>query len=95
MGKVLNVLMLPNRVIKRCPAIILAVRRTLREIGRIKLLRDSTKIMNGAIKLGVPTGNKCVNIKFVKFNQLNVINEIQIGSPNDKAVDKCLVGVNV
>lgn len=86
-------LMLPKRVIRRWPAIILAVRRTLRDTGRIRLLRDSTKIMNGAIGVGVFKGRRWANIRLVNFVQLNVIRENQIGSPRAREIERWLEGV--
>jgi len=86
--------MLPKRVISRCPAIILAVRRTLSDRGRIKLLNDSTKIMNGAIGVGVLKGRRWANIRLVNFVQLNVIRESQIGNPNAREMERWLEGVN-
>lgn len=49
---------LPNRVNRRCPAIILAVNRTVKVIGRIIFLIDSIQIMNGIKILGVPWGTR-------------------------------------
>jgi hypothetical protein len=87
-------LILPRRVISKCPAIILAVNRTLREIGRIKFLRVSTKIMKGAMDVGVLNGNRCVNIMLVFLFHLNVIKEIHTGSPRDREIERWLVAVN-
>lgn len=88
-------LILPNRVINRCPAIILAVNRTLKEIGRIIFLRDSINTINGAISGGVFIGSRCVNIVFEKFIHLKVMKAIHRGKPIAIEIDKCLVGVNV
>lgn len=55
----------PNRVISRWPAIMLAVKRTDREIGRIRFLIVSIRIMNGIRIVGVPDGIMWANIKFV------------------------------
>jgi len=46
----------PINDIRRWPAIMLAVSRKVKAIGRIKLLKISTKIMNLMRKVGVPVG---------------------------------------
>ena len=43
---------------KRCPAIILAVNRTERVMGRINILVNSIRTMMGMRKNGVPVGRK-------------------------------------
>jgi len=48
----------PRSVIKRCPAIILAERRTVRVPGRIRLLIDSINTIKGISKEGVLSGVK-------------------------------------
>jgi len=63
-------------------------------MGRIKLLIDSTIIINGLIKVGVLRGKRWVNIKLVKFIHLNVIKDNQIGKPMAKETDRWLDGVN-
>lgn len=45
---------LPNNVNSKCPAIILAVNRTVRVMGRIIFLIDSIQTMNGINIKGVP-----------------------------------------
>lgn len=59
----------PNNVIKRCPAIILAVSRTQRVIGRIKLLVNSINTIKLIRAIGVPCGTKWESMWFVFFNQ--------------------------
>jgi len=44
---------LPNRVINKWPATIFAIRRTAKVKGRIILLIDSIKTINGIRRLGV------------------------------------------
>jgi len=44
---------LPNRVINRCPATILAIRRTASVRGRMILLIDSIKTIKGIKGVGV------------------------------------------
>ena len=47
-----------SRASKRCPAIILAAKRTDRVIGRIRLLTTSIKTIKGIKRGGVPRGTK-------------------------------------
>lgn len=49
---------LPRRVIKRCPATMLAIRRTARVKGRITLLIDSIRTMKGIKAGGVLWGTR-------------------------------------
>lgn len=44
-------------VIRRCPAVMLAVSRTPSAIGRINRLTVSIKIINGISGVGEPSGN--------------------------------------
>lgn len=53
---------LPNSVISRCPATILAIKRTDRVIGRIRFLMVSIKTIKGINAPGVPEGTICANI---------------------------------
>lgn len=58
-GKILRDLrVFPSRTIKRCPAIMLAVNRTHRVIGRIIFLVISINTINIMRALGVPCGTK-------------------------------------
>lgn len=51
------------------PAIIFAVRRKVKAIGRIKFLRSSTNTINLIKKTGVPTGIKWAKKCFIELNQ--------------------------
>lgn len=62
-----------RRIIKRWPAVILAVKRTERVIGRIILLIDSINTINGIKMKGVLKGIKCVNICWVFLIQPKII----------------------
>lgn len=53
----------PSRVIRRCPATTLAIRRTANVSGRITLLMDSINTMNGIRAGGVLWGTRWANIK--------------------------------
>ena len=67
----------PIRDIKRCPAIMLAVRRNVKANGRIKFLSTSTITINLIKKIGVPTGIRCER-KFVNdLIQINLITDTQ------------------
>ena len=48
----------PNKVKRRCPAIILAASRTARVPGRIIFLTVSIRTINGIRAPGVPNGTK-------------------------------------
>jgi len=47
-----------RRVIKRCPAIMLAVRRIAKVLGRIRFLIDSINTIKDIKTPGVPWGTK-------------------------------------
>lgn len=51
-------LRLPIKVIIRCPAEILAIRRTVRVRGRINPLINSINTIMGTKIIGVPTGTR-------------------------------------
>lgn len=57
----------PNKVINKCPAIILAVSRTANVPGRIILLIVSIHTINGIKIPGVPWGTKWQNMCWVLF----------------------------
>lgn len=61
----------PNKVIRRCPAIKLAVSRTHNVIGRINLLVISMITINLIKTTGVPWGTKWDNMWLRFFNQPN------------------------
>lgn len=55
----------PNKVISKCPAIILAERRIANVPGRIMFLIVSIQTINGIKIAGVPIGTKWVNMCWV------------------------------
>lgn len=67
-----------NKVNNKWPAIILAVRRIVKVIGRIIFLIVSINTMNGISKMGVPCGIIWENIKLVLFFHPNNINPSHI-----------------
>lgn len=85
----------PNNVNNRCPAIIFAVNRIVRVIGRIILLIDSINTINGIKIFGVPCGTKCVNIWLVILIHPNNINLIHSGRAIIKLIDRWLVLVKI
>lgn len=80
----------PKRVIKRCPAIILAARRTAKVPGRIILLMVSITTMKGIRAAGVLWGTKWANMCLEWFTQPNNIKETHKGAANVKVKIKCL-----
>lgn len=88
-------IILPNRVNNKCPAIIFAVKRTIKVIGRIIVLIDSIKIIKGIKIFGVPWGTKWVNIWLVLFNHPKIIRDIHNGIENLKLEVKWLVLVKI
>ena len=85
---------LPNKVISKCPATILAIKRTARVRGRIMFLIDSIKTINGMRILGVLWGTKCANMCFIWLNQPYIIKESHKGILKDRVIVRCLVDVN-
>jgi len=85
----------PSRVIRRCPAIMLAERRTARVPGRIMLLIDSIITIKGIKIFGVLKGTKWANIKFMLLIHPYNINLSHKGAAKVKAVIKCLVEVKM
>jgi len=57
----------PSRVMRRCPAIRLAVNRTHSVIGRIVTLVSSMITMKAIRAVGVPCGTRWVSMWFVFF----------------------------
>jgi|SRR6266571_4011224 len=68
---------LPRRVISKCPAIKLAVRRTHRVIGRMIFLVNSIATIKFINMGGVPCGNRWANMCFVFLTQPNIITVVQ------------------
>lgn len=70
---------LPNKVNRRCPAIILADKRTANVPGRIIFLIVSIITIKGINKEGVPWGTRWANICLVLLNHPKIINLNHIG----------------
>ena len=66
----------PIKDIRRWPAIMLAVSRKVSAMGRIKLLKISTKIMNLIRKVGVPVGIRWHKKSFIEKYIINKITPI-------------------
>lgn len=58
----------PKRVISKCPATILAIKRTDRVKGRITFLTLSIKTMKGIRRVGVLCGTIWANMWFILLN---------------------------
>lgn len=84
-----------NKVINRWPAIMFAVNRIVKVIGRIIFLIDSIKIIKGIRILGVPWGTKWINICLVLLIHPNNIILNHKGKVKEKFTDKCLVLVKI
>lgn len=80
----------PNKVSRRCPAIILAASRTARVPGRITFLIVSINTMKGIRADGVPWGTKWANICWVWLIHPNSIKAIQRGRERDRVIVKWL-----
>lgn len=81
----------PIRIKSKWPAIILALNRTDKVIGRIRFLIDSIHTINGIRMLGVPNGIKWANIWVVLLIQPNNIKLIHKGKANENVKVKWLV----
>jgi hypothetical protein len=85
----------PNSVIRRWPAIILAVSRTAKVNGRMIFLIDSIKTINGIKAGGVLCGTKWANMCFEWLIHPKSINESHIVRENENEGIKWLVDVKV
>jgi len=85
----------PNRLIKRCPAIILAVSRIESVIGRIILLTSSIRTIKFINGVGVPLGRVWITIDFGKFIHPKVIIEDHKISAVENEIDICAEGVKM
>jgi hypothetical protein len=54
-----------TKLINKCPATMLAAKRTERVRGRIKFLTNSITTIKGIRTLGVPDGTKCARNLFI------------------------------
>ena len=86
---------LPNRVNNKCPAIILAVNRIVKVIGRIIFLIDSIRTINGIKIPGVPWGIIWINICCELLIHPYIINLNHKGKEIDKDKVKWLVLVKI
>jgi len=85
----------PRSVISKCPATILAIKRTAKVRGRIIFLTDSIKTIKGIRRVGVLWGTKWANICFILFNQPNNIKAVHKGSLRVKVKARCLEDVKI
>lgn len=70
----------PMRTSSKCPAEILATKRTVRVIGRIKFLTSSIQAINGARAKGLPSGIIWVNINLGRISHLKIYWPNQTGN---------------
>jgi len=80
----------PNKVINKCPAIILAVSRTANVPGRIIFLIVSIQTIKGIKIPGVPWGIRWQNIWFVLLIHPYIINDNHKGKLRVRVNVKCL-----
>jgi hypothetical protein len=82
-------------LINRCPATMLAARRTDSVIGRIKFLTSSITTIKGIRTSGVPDGTKCAKNLFIalKINPNSIKTHTQIAIPRVNEI--LLEGVKV
>jgi len=84
-----------NNLINRCPATILAVKRTDSVIGRIMLLINSIITMKFISGVGVPVGTMWITMLFVLLNHPCNIIESHIIRAVENEIDICAVGVKI
>lgn len=84
-----------NKVTRRCPAIILAVKRTDSVNARIMFLIVSIKTIKGIRIIGVPWGIIWAKPKFQFFNQINNIKLNHNGRENLREKIICLELVKI
>jgi len=84
-----------NIIMSKCPAIMLAVKRTDRVIGRIILLIISMINMKFIKGSGVPVGIICVIMYFVMKFQAKIIIVIHIDNANGNVILMCAVDVKI
>lgn len=85
----------PSNVINKCPAIILAVRRTARVPGRIIFLIVSIQTIKGIKIAGVPWGTKWANMCWVWLIQPYSMNLSHRGKARERVKVKWLVLVKI
>lgn len=85
----------PKRLIKRCPAIILAVRRIDSVIGRITLLTSSINTMKFIRGIGVPLGRVWIIIALGKLIHPNMMIEAHKIRAVEKEIEMWAVGVKI
>jgi hypothetical protein len=73
-----NLIFSINSLNNKCPAIILAVSRTERVIGRMMDLINSIIVKIGINTKGLPVGIRCAIVFFVFFIQFFIKMEVQI-----------------
>lgn len=85
----------PKRDKSKCPAIMFALKRIERVIGRIKSLISSINTIKGIKIDGVPRGVKWVIISEKKLNHPKIIIPSHILKDRDRENLKCLEEVKI
>jgi len=74
---------------RRCPAVMLAISRTERVTGRIKILIVSIRTMNGIKIGGVPCGSIDLNDDIGDLIQLNIKGIAHSDNPRGRITEMC------
>lgn len=86
--KFVDIIAFPNSDINKCPAIIFAVSRTHKVIGRIMFLVSSMITMNLISAIGVPCGRRWDSMCFVFFIHPNIIIDNHIINDIGKVMER-------
>jgi hypothetical protein len=78
-----------------CPAVIFAVSRKDRVMGRTKILIDSTNTKKGFSQSGAPNGSSLAVNALGLFVILEIISINHKGSPKTRLIIKCLEDLNL
>jgi hypothetical protein len=84
----------PRRHIRRCPAIMLALSRTLKVIGRMMFLTSSIHTMKAIKATGVPIGRVWANIWIVFLIHPNIMKAVHVMIAAGNVSIICAVVVN-
>lgn len=85
----------PIKCISRCPAVILAVKRTAKAIGWINKLIVSIITSIGISGIGVPCGRKWASESFILCRNPKITAPAHSGIAIPRFIDNWVVGVNV
>jgi len=77
-----------------CPALILAIKRTDKVIGRAIILTVSISTKNGFKAAGAPIGRRAATTELGIYTTPEIIKDSQRGKPKENDTAKCLVALN-